>query len=135
MWVLVIAVLVLLTAQAWTGDYVNLFAHFPYGAVNHTLGGLFTAVKGAGGMEVYHAAEGIAIFLLSAAIATVSFKNRLSGWTRFWSVWSLLAVVSASVGGLLFVFSGFSDNGASAQMGGSFLGAYAGYFLMLFFMR
>jgi hypothetical protein len=47
----------------------------------------------------------------------------------------LISVTAAVAGGLLFVFSGFQNDGSSAQMGGSFIGAYASYFLALYFTK
>jgi hypothetical protein len=44
-------------------------------------------------------------------------------------------VVVAGVGGLFFVLSGFTNNGKSAQMGGSFIGAYAFYFMELHYAK
>ena len=44
-------------------------------------------------------------------------------------------VVSAIIGGVLFVLSGFSAGGSSAQMGGSFIGAYAFYFIELYYAK
>jgi len=44
-------------------------------------------------------------------------------------------VVSAIIGGVLFVLSGFSAGGNSAQMGGSFIGAYAFYFIELYYAK
>ena len=41
--------------------------------------------------------------------------------------------VSAIIGGVLFVLFGFSSGGVSAQMGGSFIGAYAFYFIELYY--
>ncbi|VVB77134.1 Uncharacterised protein [uncultured archaeon] len=44
-------------------------------------------------------------------------------------------VASAIVGGILFVLSGFIDNGYSAQMGVSFIISYAAYFMVLYFIK
>lgn len=54
---------------------------------------------------------------------------------RVWSALGLLAMLSSALGGYLFVMSGFADGGASAQMGGSFIGAYACYFLTLYYTK
>lgn len=44
-------------------------------------------------------------------------------------------VVSAIMGGDLFVLSGFSAGGSSARIGGSFIGAYAFYFIKLYYAK
>ena len=54
---------------------------------------------------------------------------------RALALFTLLAVLSAAAGGILFVLSGFQNDGFSAQMGGSFLSAYAAAFLTLYFAR
>ena len=55
---------------------------------------------------------------------------------RVTSLPALLLVLSALVGGgYFFVFSGFLNNGNSAQMGGSFVGAYAMYLMVLYYSK
>jgi hypothetical protein len=44
-------------------------------------------------------------------------------------------MLSAAYGGLRFVMSGFADGGKSAEMGGSFILAYACYFLALYYTK
>jgi hypothetical protein len=44
-------------------------------------------------------------------------------------------IISAIIGGTLFVLSGFNNNGVSAQMGGSFIGAYAFFFIELYYTK
>jgi hypothetical protein len=51
------------------------------------------------------------------------------------SILGLIMVVSALIGGVLFVLSGFTNNGVSAQMGGSFIGADAFYFIELYYAK
>jgi hypothetical protein len=47
----------------------------------------------------------------------------------------LLSVLSAALGGYLFVMSGFANGGNSAQMGGSFIAAYASHFMTLYYTK
>jgi hypothetical protein len=44
-------------------------------------------------------------------------------------------MLSAALGGYFFVMSGFSDGGNSAQMGGSYIAAYACYFLTMCYTK
>jgi len=130
----IIFLLILLSIQAWTGDYVNLFAVFPSGQVKVSFGSLIGALQSAGFMEVFHASLAVAILATSIIVVLLSFRARAKSLT-IPSILGLVAVVSAITGGLLFVFSGFTDNGYSAQMGGSFIGAYALFFVELYYTR
>jgi hypothetical protein len=129
-----IATLTLLTAQGWTGDFVNLFAVFPSGSVGRTLSGFTQALSNAGRMEVTHAVMGTVLIALAISIVVIAFRFGAST-TRICACLGFLAVCSAAYGGLSFVLSGFQNNGSSAQMGGSFIGSYASYFLVLYFNR
>lgn len=128
----IILVLILLSLQGWTGDYNNLFAVFPVGSVHLSLSGLFGALESAGFFEVFHASTGILILALSIFIAILSLRTKRISLS-IPSILGLAAVASALSGGLLFVFSGFVNNGYSAQMGGSFIGAFALLFVELYY--
>lgn len=123
------AVLLLLTLQGWTGDFANLFAVFPTGAVEPSLGAFWQAVVGSGVLVAYHAVEATLLITSSLAALVLSLRVRVG---RLFTILGTLAIVSAAIGGVLFVLSGFQDNANSAQMGGSFIGAYAFYFLALY---
>jgi hypothetical protein len=123
-----------LTLEGLTGDTVNLFVAFPTGGVGDSFGGLVSALSSAGDLAVYHSLEGAAIVILSLVIVGFSFKSK-AGSLRIVSILAAAAVVSAMVGGIMFVLSGFQDNSSSAQMGGSFIGAYALYFVELYFTK
>jgi hypothetical protein len=132
---LIIAVLTVLTAQGWTGDFVNLFAVFPSGLVSHTFGGFTHALINAGRMEVTHAILGSVLAALAIVILFIAFRFNTSRGVRVCSVLGFLGILSAAYGGISFVLSGFQINGSSAQMGGSFIGSYASYFLVLYFNK
>jgi hypothetical protein len=53
--VLNMIILIVLTAQGCTGDFVNLFAKFPSGLIGHTFSGFAQSLINAGRMEVTHA--------------------------------------------------------------------------------
>jgi multisubunit Na+/H+ antiporter MnhB subunit len=65
---------------------------------------------------IWHAFEGIAIFALSLIVLAFSIKAKPKS-VRICAILGLVYVVVAGVGGLLFVLSGFTNNGNSAQMG------------------
>jgi heme A synthase len=130
-----IVIIGLLAVQGFTGDTVNLFSAFPNGIVSNSLDGLVRAIAGAGGLEVYHAVEGAAIFVLSILVLVLAWRAGVTQKARLMAILGLAATTSAVVGGTLFVLSGFKNDGNSAQMGGSFISAYAFYFLTLYFTK
>jgi heme A synthase len=129
-----IAMLVILSVQGWTGDYVNLFSVFPTGAVSSSANGLLQALQKAGQVPLYHAFEGFLLLAFSLVVLFLSLRTKAKS-VQVSSILGFAAVVSAAIGGILFVFSGFQDNGNSAQMGGSFISAYAFYFIELYFTK
>jgi hypothetical protein len=131
---LLIVTLVVLTVQGWTGDYVNLFAAVPSGGVSHSFGGILSALSDSGDITVYHAFEGALLVVLSLVVVGLSFKSKTRSLLIL-SIVAAAAVISAAVGGLLFVLSAFQNNANSAQMAGSFIGAYAFYFIELYFTK
>lgn len=131
----IIAILVILTAQGWTGDFTNLFAVFPTGTVAPSVSGILSALYGGGILPLYHALEGLALILISISILILSFRSYTPRSFRVCVIVGFAAIVSAAVGGILFVLSDFANNANSAQMGGSFIGAYAFYFLALYFTK
>ena len=72
--------------------------------------------------------------LMDAFVFIAAFKAKPKS-IRICAILGLVYVVVAGVGGLLFVLSGFTNNGNSAQMGGSFIGAYAFYFMELYYAK
>jgi glucan phosphoethanolaminetransferase (alkaline phosphatase superfamily) len=125
-------ILVLITIQGLVGNYVNLFAVFPTGSVSTSLGGLAKAVQQAGISTTFHAALGFWILAPSVFVLVISLRQKLSS-IRITSIVAFFFVIIAVSGGLLFVFSGFTANGNSAQMFTGFIIAYAFYFLELYF--
>ena len=130
----IVAILIVLSMQGWSGDAANLFAVFPSGPAAHSLNGFVQAISSAGVFEIYHAAEGFLLLILSIVVLALSMRSRPNS-VRICAILGLLAVASAAAGGILFVLSGFQDNGNSAQMGGSFIAAYAFYFIELYYAK
>ncbi len=83
---------------------------------------------------IVHAFNGILILALGVVVLGFSLKSKPRS-VQIPSILGLVMVVSAVMGGVLFVLSGFTNNGVSAQMGGSFIGAYAFYFIELYYAR
>jgi heme A synthase len=135
--ILVVVTLVILTVQGWFGDTVNIF-YAPSSGITpppFTLGGFLQTVESLHFPLIWHAFEGITLVVLSVVVFALSFTWSNARSVRICAGLGLLMVVSAAIGGFLFVMSGFSNGGNSAQMGGSFIGAYAFYFMSLYYAR
>ena len=130
--ILLVGVLGLLTLQGWSGDTVNIF-FAPSSGVTPT--GFFSAVESLGSLAVLHMSVGILLSILAVVVFALSFVWSKSTGVRIASALGLFMIISAAIGGFLFVQSGFSNGGNSAQMGGSFIGAYAFYFIALYYSR
>jgi hypothetical protein len=132
---LIVATLVLLTVQGWFGDTVNLFA-IPTSpvAVESSASGVFQAIVNVGPTLLIHAFIGLAILALGIVVLSFSLKSKPRN-IQIPAILGLVMVISAIIGGTLFVLSGFTNNGVSAQMGGSYIGAYAFYFIELYFSK
>src|SRR6267143_1579614 len=132
---LIILTLALLTVRGWFGDTVNLFT-VPTSpvTVEASASGLLTAIANDGATLIIHAFIGIVLLALSATVLAFSLKSKPRN-VQVPSILGLVMVVSAIIGGTLFVLSGYTNNGVSAQMGGSFIGAYAFYFIELYYAK
>lgn len=141
--ILVVAAIVILSVQGWFGDTVNIFLAPSHGVARPTatLGGLISEL---GRLPQpffleWHAWEGVVLLVLAVTITVLAFAwSRSAGLargTRWWSVVGLLSVLSAGYGGYQFVMSGFGNGASSAQMGGSFIAAYASYFMTLYYTK
>ena len=86
-------------------------------------------------MEIAHAILGALLLVFAIAILVVVIRGGARKGARICAIIGLIAILSAAYGGIAFVFSGFKDNGNSMQMAGSFIGAYASYFLVLYFNK
>src|SRR5712692_1344348 len=112
--ILIVLTLVALTAQGWFGDTVNLFSSFPTGTVESSASGVLSAVLNAGPTLIIHSFIGIVILALSVAVLAFSLKSKPRS-VQVPSILGLVMVVSALIGGVLFVLSGFTNNGVSAH--------------------
>ena len=135
--VLLVATLAILSVQGWLGDVVNLFVSTsPTAAPPFGFAGFFQGLGTLNSLPLlWHAYEGMLLIALAIAVLALSFKWSKSRGVRIASILGLFFILSAAFGGFLFVLSGFSNGGNSAQMGGSFIGGYALYFVALFYAK
>jgi heme A synthase len=130
-----VATLILLSIQAWTGDFVNVFLTSTFStAVSSSVGGFFQAVMGNGLFLILHGMEGFLVLLSAIGVLAVSFRYRRRS-VKIAAALGLIFILVAGLGGYFFVTSGFSAGGSSMQMGGAFLGSYAMYFLVLYYSK
>lgn len=133
----VVLELVILSIQGWTGDTVNLFAKYPAFVSIGNLQQYISAITGVGGIApvlIWHEAEALLLVAVAIAVFAIALKTRERQLVIL-SLLGLASIISAIVGGLMFVLSGFADNAGSAQMGGSFISAYAFFFILLYFAK
>jgi hypothetical protein len=130
----IVATLILLGLQGWTGDFVNLFVTTSSSTVQQSVGGFFQGVVDGGPFIVWHVVEGFLVLLSALGVLVVSLRyNKRS--VKLGAVFGLLAVIAAGLGGYFFVLSGFSQGGNSMQMGGSYIIAFALYFITLYYTK
>jgi len=135
--IMFVFILVILTIQGWLGDAVNIFVAPTTGSTPppFSMAGFFQAVDSLGFPLIYHAFQGIVLFALAVFSLALSFRWSRSRSVRICTILATFFVFSAALGGFLFVLSGFANGGNSAQMGVSFIGAYAFYFMALYYAK
>jgi len=92
---------------------------------------VLSAILGSSGLLIFHAFEGLAIFLLAIAVAGTSFRYGGRG-VRVFGVLSLIAALVAIVGGYIHI--GGSPAGGPI-MGEAFIATYAFLFMTLYYTR
>ncbi len=102
--------------------------------VEASASGVLQAVLNVGPTLIVHAFLGLAILAFAAAVLRFSLRAKPRN-VQVPAILGLVMIVSAIIGGTVFVLSGFSNNGVSAQMGGSFIGAYAFFFIELYYTK
>ena len=130
----IVVTLIVITAQGWTGDTANLFVTTAPAAATSSLSGALQTISAAGLILEWHASEGLLILGLSLVVLAMSLRSKPRS-IRAAAILATFMVISAGIGGLMFVLSGFQSAPASAQMGGSFIGAYAFYFIELYYTK
>lgn len=133
--IIIVVLLAFMTFQGWLGDTINLFAVFPTVTVNYSLTGFIEAVSAVGPLLIIHILNACLLLILGIVVVIMTFKRTESKGARISSILGVWFIISAIIGGILFVLSGFSNNAYPAQMGGSFIAAYAAYFVVLYYVK
>lgn len=131
LWVSTIVLLLLLSLQALSGNWVTFFLILPGGPTNISQSFIGALAK----LAIYHKLMGFVMGGISILVLIFAFICRSSIYVRIFAVLGFIITISAGIGGFLFVKSGFQDRWALGQMADSFVGEYAAYFLQLFFMN
>ncbi len=87
-----------------------------------------------GPLLLVHAFVGLFILFLSIIVFVASVRGKPRN-IKIPATIGLLMVVFAMAGGVMFVLSGFTNNGASAQMGLTYILAYASFFAELYYAK
>ncbi len=128
--------LVILTVQGWLGDTTNLFVITSgTSSIPFSLSAIIQSIVNNGPILIWHATEGFLLLILSLVAIGLSFKWSGKRNVRIASIFGALMIISAVIGGVSFLLSGYNAAGSSAEMGGSFIGAYAFYFMELYFTK
>jgi hypothetical protein len=131
LWISTLAILVVISVQAVSGNWITFFLILPGGPANLSQSFIEALAK----LAIYHKIVGFVIGGISILILIFAFIRRSSIYVRIFAVLGFIITVIAGIGGFLFVKSGLQDRWALGQMADSFVGAYAAYFLQLFFMN
>jgi hypothetical protein len=131
LWISTLAILVVMSIQALSGNWITFFLILPGGPANLSQSFIGALVK----VAIYHKLMGFMIGGISILILVFTLVRRSSIYVRIFAVLGFIITVIAGIGGFLFVNSGFQDRWALGQMADGFVGAYAAYFLQLFFMN
>lgn len=130
LWVLTGVMLGLITLQGLSGNWITYFLILPGGPSNLSqvfIGGLVKLAK-------YHMIMGFAMGGISVLVLIFAFLRKSTIYVRVFAVLGFVITVLAVIGGYLFFKSEFQDRWALGQMADAFVGAYAAYFVQLFFM-
>ncbi len=127
----IIIILILLTLEGISGNWVNLFVIFPTNITNTSPGNLFAIAYNTNSLIAFHIILGIFLVFAGGFVLVYGLKIK-DRYLTIVLIIGLVMILSAIMGALLFVFSGFTDGMSSGQMGDSMIGAYAFYFLALY---
>ena len=129
---LVIITLVFLILQFLTSIWVNLFVSFPSTTQAQgffgVMGAMMSLMQSGGGLLMIHMMMGYLILFLSIVDLVTSFITKKAP-VIVTSVSGFVSVLFAGINGLLFIFSGFTNNLNSYFMATGFLLAFMSYFL------
>ena len=132
--VMVIVLLTLLGLQYELGMAVNIGNPPNLSPFGLSLNAVSNALHQAGLVAVLHASLGVWLVIFSVINLIFSLRTGLRSLQIFGSL-AFVATCLAATTGVLFVMSGFMNDGFSHGMATNFLLSYTFYFLTLYFLK
>ena len=136
--ILVMVLLFLIAVQFELGMAVNIANPPTISPIGFTLNGVTQgvgdALNTAGGAAPFHAGLGSLLVFFSVVTLVLSLRSGLRSVQIFGSL-AFVATCLAATTGVLFVMSGFKNDGFSHGMATNFLLSYTFYFLTLYFLK
>ena len=136
--ILVMILLFLIAVQFELGMAVNIANPPSISPIGFTLNGVTqgvgNALNTAGGAAPFHAGLGTLLVLFSVVSLVLSLRSGVRKVQIFGSL-AFVAICLAATTGVLFVMSGFQNDGYSHGMATNFLLSYTFYFLTLYFLK
>ena len=134
--IMIVVTLVLITLQVALGEIVGAGGNYPStGTPINSIGDLITAMSNAAGPMIFvHVGNGLLILI--AALGTLFLALRYHKRSETTAVvLGFVAVILALLGGYVFADSDFQNGGGIILMVNSALGAYAFFFLALYYTK
>ena len=128
LWVSTGLLLVVMAVQGISGNWAVFYLVWP----GSNVGGTFLDFVAQ--LANYHVSAGYVIGGFSILVIIFAFLSRASIYVRAFAIVGFALTASAAYGGYSFVNSAFQDRLSLGQMADSFVGAFAAFFLQLFFM-
>jgi hypothetical protein len=132
--VMVIVILVLLALQFEFGMAVNLSTLPDNPAIGFSLNGVNASLHQAGVVTVIHASLGSLLVLFSILSLIFSLRTGIRSVQVFASL-AFISTFLAAFTGVLFVLSGYKNDGVSHGMATNFLLSYTFFFIELYFLK
>jgi hypothetical protein len=136
--IIVMVVIFLLAIQFELGMAVNIANPPTLSPIGSSLTGVSQgigdALNQAGGAAPYHAGLGTLLVLFSLVNLVLSLRSGIRSVQVFGCL-AFIATCLAATTGLLFVLSGFQNDGYSHGMATNFILSYTFYFLELYFLK
>jgi hypothetical protein len=130
LWISTGVILALLCVQGLSGNWITFLFNLPGAPTDLGIGFYDAMVK----LSMYHIIAGFSTIVISILILIFAFINRSNLYVRIFAVLGFIIIASAIIGGMEYVNSMFKDRWPLGQMADSFIGAFAAYFIQLFFL-
>ncbi len=130
----VMIILALLAVQFEFGMTVNMADPPDIPPFSFSLPAVSNALNGVGPVAVIHASLGAWLVIFSVLNLVLALRTGVRS-VQVFGMLSLIAVLMAAFTGLLFVLSGFQNDGFSHGMATNFILSFTFYFLELYFLK